>query len=48
MTKRPGRFKIEAGFLDTPLPPGGGEGEVSKMVQVPEGEIFSPTTPALW
>ena len=33
------KFKIYANFLDTPPPPWG-KGGVSKMVRVPEGEIF--------
>ena len=46
-TKPPGKFISYATSLDPPPHPGG-RGGVSKMAPVPEGEIFLPTTPALW
>ena len=42
----PWKLKSYAKTLDPP-PPAGGRAGVAKMAQVPEGEIFSPTTPAL-
>ena len=51
--KRPARIKNWRKFYSSPAlhhPPGTrrGEGGVSKMARVPEGEICLPTTPTLW
>ena len=45
-TKPPMKFISYATSLDLPPLPGG-RGGVSKMALVPQGEIFSHTTPAL-
>ena len=45
--KSPRKFLSYTIFLDPP-PFHGERGGVSKMVTVPEEEIFLPTTPALW
>ena len=42
----PGNSKVTQN-LSTP-PPSGGRAGVAKMAPVPDGEIFSPTTLALW